>query len=111
MARFRVMKGETLFQDEEDSVSIHYLQKQVGMEWQSVFQLTLESGRSWGDQIDLLYTHCQRSAELLIHVSGYGYWGDTEYFRSLDDGDTWEPTRLRREPAAEEYTYVELEQV
>jgi hypothetical protein len=93
---FRVMKGEVLFIDGEDSVSIHYLQRLGEMEWENVFQLTLEGGRSWGDEIDYLYHHNERPGELLVHVSGYGYWGDTEYYRSLDGGLTWQPTTLRR---------------
>jgi hypothetical protein len=31
-----------------------------------------------------------------VHVSGYGYWGDTEFYRSLDGGGTWQPTNLRQ---------------
>lgn len=98
MFQFRVIIGETLFMDGEDSVSIHFLQKQANTDWFNVFQLTLESGRSWGDQIDLLYRKKELPDELLIHVSGFGFWGDTEYYRSVDGGDTWQPTRLRREP-------------
>ncbi len=98
MTQFRVIKGETLFMDGEDSVSIHFLQKQASTEWFNVLQLTLESGRSWGDQIDLLYRKKNSQDELLVHVSGFGYWGDTEYYCSMDGGDTWQPTRLRREP-------------
>ena len=90
------MKGDLLFIDGEDSVSIHYLQRLEGSEWVNVFQLTLEGGRSWGDEIDILYRHIERPGELLVHVSGYGYWGDTEFYRSLDSGCTWQPTNLRR---------------
>lgn len=111
MSQFRVIKGETLFMDGEDSVSIHFLQKQVSTEWFNVFQLTLESGRSWGDQIDLLYCKKDFPDELLIHVSGFGYWGDTEYYRSVDGGDTWQPTRLRREPEAALFFKEVLSQV
>lgn len=110
MAQFRVIKGETLFKDGEDSVSIHILQKQVGTEWVSVFELTLESGRSWGDQIDFLYRKKDSQAELLIHVSGFGYWGDTEYYNSVDTGDSWQPTRLRREPEPALYGREDLAQ-
>lgn len=108
---FRVKKGEALFQEDEDSVSIHYLQKQVESEWLSVFQLTLESGRSWGDEIDSLYRHRENPGELLVHVSGYGYWGDTEYYRSTDGGLNWLPTGLRRLPDPVVYMREVLEQV
>ncbi len=101
---FRVKKGETLFQDGEDSVGIHYLQKQIGDEWCNVFHLTLEIGRSWGDEIDYLFRHLENSAEFIIHVSGYGYWGDTEYYHSRDGGLNWEPTGLRRPPDAAVYS-------
>jgi hypothetical protein len=107
-SEFRVKKGETLFQDGEDSVSIHYLQKQVDGDWRNVFQLTLESGRSWGDEIDFLYRLSENSTELLLHVSGYGYWGDTEYYRSTDAGLNWLPTGLRRQPDALLYTRENL---
>jgi hypothetical protein len=108
---FRVKKGEALFQDGEDSVNIHYLQKQVEGEWLNVFQLTLECGRSWGDEIDSIYRHRLNSGELLIHVSGYGYWGDTEYYRSTDDGLNWLPTGLRRAPDPAVYAREILELV
>lgn len=108
---FRVKKGETLFQDGEDSVGIHYLQKQVGAEWCTVFQLTLEIGRSWGDEIDFLFRHQQNVTELLVHVSGYGYWGDTEYYRSVDSGFNWQPTGLRRMPDPAVYSKEVLAQV
>jgi hypothetical protein len=111
MAQFRVTKGETLFMDGEDSVSIHILQKQAGAEWINVFELTLESGRSWGDQIDFIYQKKDSQEDLLIHVSGFGYWGDTEYYRSLDGGDSWQPTRLRREPEPGTYCREELPQL
>jgi hypothetical protein len=104
VGRFRVFKGETLFVDGEDSVSIHYLQKWTGSEWRSVYHLTLESGRSWGDEIDLIFLHKTRPENLLLHVAGFGYWGDTEYYQSNDGGDTWQPTHLRREPLPDEYT-------
>jgi hypothetical protein len=110
-AQFRVKKGETLFSDGEDSVSVHYLQIRVNAEWSNVFQLTLEGGRSWGDQIDLLYRHIEHPQELLLHVSGYGYWGDTEYYRSLDSGFTWLPTPLRRMPDPVIYIQEILPQV
>lgn len=96
--KFRVLQGEAIFEDGEDSVHIHYLQKMVGGEWVNVFQLTLETGRSWGDEIDLLYRHKAKPGELLIHVYGFGYWGDAEYYQSTDHGDTWQPTRFRRLP-------------
>ena len=108
---FRVKKGEALFQDGEDSVNIHYLQKQTADEWLSVFQLTMESGRSWGDEMDLLYRHLENHPELLVHVSGYGYWGDTEYYRSTDGGLIWLPTGLRRLPDPAVYAKEYLEQV
>jgi hypothetical protein len=110
-ADFRVKKGETLFQDDEDSVHIHFLQKQTAAEWLNVFQLTLESGRSWGDEIDILYRHSEKPAELLVHVAGYGYWGDTEYYRSTDEGLTWLPTGLRRLPDPAVYAKEYLPQV
>ena len=108
---FRVKKGEALFQDGEDSVNIHFLQKKNADDWFSVFQLTMESGRSWGDEIDLLYRHLENPAELLVHVSGYGYWGDTEYYRSTDGGLTWQPTGLRRLPDPAVYRKEYLTQV
>jgi hypothetical protein len=111
LPQFRVFKGEALFQDGEDSVHIHYLQKQVGGEWINVFQLTMETGRSWGDEIDLLFRHKTDPDDLLVHVSGFGYWGDTEYYRSVDGGCVWEPTRIRRTPDPESYRQETLPQV
>jgi hypothetical protein len=108
---FRVLKGETLFEDEEDAVHIHYLQKLVGEEWVNVFHLTLETGRSWGDEIDVLYRHRTAPGELLIHVYGFGYWGDTEYYQSSDHGETWLPTRYRRLPDPRLYSTENLPQV
>lgn len=109
--QFRVLKGEVLFSDEEDSVHIHYLQKKSGETWVSVLSLTLESGRSWGDEIDQLFRHRQKPGELLLHVSGFGYWGDSEYYCSTDEGDTWQPTRLRHVPDAALYSKEALLQV
>jgi hypothetical protein len=111
LPRFRVMKGEALFQDGEDSVHIHYLQKQDGVEWTSVFQLTMETGRSWGDEIDRLYRRVTRPEEMLIHVSGFGFWGDAEYYRSVDGGCTWQPTHLRLEPDPAQFSSEILPQV
>ena len=108
---FRVKKGDTLFQDGEDSVSIHYLQKLAATEWLSVFHLTLESGRSWGDEIDILYRRFENPNELLVHVSGYGYWGDTEYYQSMDGGLNWLPTGLRRLPDPDVFAKEYLLQV
>ncbi len=110
-SHFRVLKGEALFEEDEDAVHIHYLQKLVGEEWVNVFHLTLETGRSWGDEIDLLYRHKTNSNELLIHVYGFGYWGDTEYYQSTDCGETWLPTRYRRLPDPALYTKENLVQV
>ncbi len=109
--RFRVFKGEALFQDGEDSVHIHYLQKQTGVEWINVFQLTMETGRSWGDEIDRLYRRKTMPKELLIHVSGFGFWGDAEYYRSVDGGCSWLLTNLRLEPDPALYTSEVLLQV
>jgi hypothetical protein len=111
LTQFRVMKGEALFQDGEDSVHIHYLQKWTGAEWLNVFHLTMETGRSWGDEIDLLFRRLVPPQELIIHVSGFGYWGDTEYYRSLDDGATWQPTTLRRAPDAAFFQQETLSQI
>ena len=108
---FRVLKGEALFEDDEDAVHIHYLQKLVGKAWVNVFHLTLETGRSWGDEIDLLYRHKTNPGELLIHVYGFGYWGDTEYYQSNDHGDSWLTTRYRRLPDPTLYTKENLIQV
>ena len=109
--RFRVMKGQTLFEDDEESVHIHDLQKLVGKEWVNVFQVTMDTGRSWGDEIDLLYRNKANPGELLIHVYGFGYWGDTEYFQSNDYGDTWQPTRYQRLPDPTLYSGENLLQV
>jgi hypothetical protein len=108
---FRVLKGDPLFQDGEDSVHIHYLQKQVDSQWVNVFQLTMEAGRSWGDEIDLLYRRITPPEELIIHVSGFGYWGDTEYYRSTDNGYSWEPTTMRRAPDPDLFQQEALSQV
>lgn len=101
--QFRVRKGQTLFDDEEDSVSVYHVQRFDGSGWQDVLQLSLESGRSWGDRIDLLFRH-KTSPELILHIEGFGYWGDFEFYQSLDDGLTWNPIPLKREPDAERYT-------
>ena len=93
-AQFRVRKGQTLFEDEEDSVSVYHVQRDIGAGWEDVLQLSLESGRSWGDRIDLLYRHTSTS-ELLLHVEGFGYWGDFEFYQSLDCGLTWNPVPLK----------------
>ncbi len=110
-AKFRVKLGEILFQDGEDLVRVHYLQKADGAAgWENVLELHLEGGRSWGDEIDLLYRH-KVCAELLVHVSGFGYWGDAEFYRSLDDGCTWQPTPYKRSPDPALYNEERLEQV
>jgi hypothetical protein len=101
--KFRVINGEVLFSDGEDNVHIQYLQKLKDSGWVNVMELHLEGGRSWGDEIDLLYRHRERD-ELLVHVSGFGYWGDTEFYRSSDGGETWEPTPYKREPNPAEYS-------
>ena len=106
--KFRVLRGEILFSDGEDNVHIQYLQKLEGAGWVNVLELHLEGGRSWGDEIDYLYRHRSRN-ELLVHVSGFGYWGDTEYYRSTDGGSTWEPTQYTREPNPAEYTRESLD--
>ena len=108
---FRVKLGEILFQDEEDSVRIHYLQKLDGQSgWVTVLELHLEGGRSWGDEIDLIY-RLKTNAEILVHVSGFGYWGDAEFYRSTDGGITWEPTSFKRKPNPALYDEERLEQV
>ncbi len=111
LTRFRVMRGEALFQDGEDSVHIHYLQKWEETGWVNVFHLTMETGRSWGDEIDFLFRRTDPPEELIIHVSGFGFWGDTEYYRSLDDGASWQPTTLRRAPDPALYLSEPLPQV
>ena len=108
---FMVLKGETLFEDVDDAVHIHYLQKLVGEEWVNVFHLTLETGRSWGDEIDVLYRHKSNQGEFLINVYGFGYWGDTEYYQSSDMGDTWLPTSYRRLPDPKLYSKENINQV
>ncbi len=110
-AKFRVKLGEILFQDGEDLVRVHYLQKADGhAEWQNVLELHLEGGRSWGDEIDLLY-RSKTCGELLVHVSGFGYWGDAEFYRSVDNGMTWQPTHYKRTPDPTLYNEERLEQV
>ncbi len=109
--RFRVKLGDILFQDGEDNVRIHYLQKSDGPAgWENVLELHLEGGRSWGDEIDLLYRH-KTCGELLVHVYGFGYWGDAEFYRSVDDGETWQPTSNKRRPDPAIYNEERLEQV
>ena len=109
--RFRVKLADILFQDGEDNVRIHYLQRLDGPEsWQNVLELHLEGGRSWGDEIDLLYRH-KTCSELFVHISGYGYWGDAEYYRSVDDGVTWQPTHYKRSPDPILFNEERLEQV
>ena len=108
--QFRIRKGQTLFDDEEDSVSVYHVQRYNGLLWQEVLQLSLESGRSWGDRIDLLYRH-QTRQELLLHIEGFGYWGDFEFYQSLDDGLTWNPIPLKREPNPNEFTREEVVEV
>jgi hypothetical protein len=111
VSKFRVKLGEILFQDGEDNVRIHYLQKADGpLGWQNVLELHLEGGRSWGDEIDLLYRH-KALGELLVHVSGFGYWGDAEFYRSIDEGKTWQPTQFKRTPDPLFYDEEKLEQV
>jgi hypothetical protein len=110
VTKFQVKRGEILFQDGEDSVRIHYLQKLVGTDWVNALELHLEGGRSWGDQIDLLYRH-KTTDEMLVHISGFGYWGDAEFFISNDGGNTWEATSLKREPDPTLYEKEGLEQV
>lgn len=111
VTKFRVKLGEILFQDEEDSVRIHYLQRIDGQSgWITVLELHLEGGRSWGDEIDLIYRH-KMSNELLVHVSGFGYWGDAEFYRSTDGGMSWEPTPFTRKPDANLFDEERLEQV
>lgn len=107
-AKFRVQRGEILFSDGEDNVHAQYLQKQQDGTWNNVLELHLEGGRSWGDEIDSLYRHREQDV-LLVHVSGFGYWGDTEFFRSTDGGTTWEPTPYKREPNPLEYEKEPLE--
>ncbi len=110
MVRFQVKKGEALFQDGEDSVSIYYLQRkeESAETWNNVLELNLEGGRSWGDEIDLLYRHRTRLDLVIVHVSGFGYWGDSEYYRSEDGGITWAPYDIKYEPREEDYTREEL---
>ena len=110
VTHFRVKRGQILFQDGEDNVRIHYLQKLEGTEWIDALELHLEGGRSWGDQIDLLY-RLKSTDELLVHVSGFGYWGDAEFYQSKDGGNTWEATPLKREPDPGLYDKEVLEQV
>ncbi len=108
---FRVKLGDILFQDGEDNVRIHYLQKSDGpQEWENVLELHLEGGRSWGDEIDLIYRH-KTCADILVHVSGFGYWGDAEFYRSVDGGKTWQPTHYSRLPDPAAYVEERLEQV
>jgi hypothetical protein len=109
-AKFRVERGEILFLDGEDSVRVHTLQRLVSGTWMNVLELHLEGGRSWGDEIDLLYRH-KTSGALLLHVSGFGYWGDAEFYASLDGGVGWEPTPYKREPDPHEYDKEGLEQI
>ncbi len=110
-AKFRVKLGEILFQDGEDLVRVHYLQKCDGPAgWQNVLELHLEGGRSWGDEIDLLY-RSRTCGELLVHVSGFGYWGDAEFYRSIDNGMTWQPTHYKRTPDPAFFNVERLEQV
>ena len=108
--RFCVRKGQTLFEDEEDSVSVFIVQRQGETGWQDVLELSLESGRSWGDRIDLLYRH-KNKPELLLHIEGFGYWGDFEFYESLDNGLTWNPIPLHREPNPDEYVKEELSEI
>jgi len=110
IAKFRVKRGEILFMDGEDSVRIHYLQKLDSKDWTNVLELHLEGGRSWGDEIDLLYRHKELD-RLLVHVSGFGYWGDAEFYQSEDGGSSWEATPYKREPDPAEYEKEGLEQV
>ena len=111
MVDFRAKKGQVLFQDGEDSVATVYLQRKEGdaKAWSNVFELSLESGRSWGDEIDLLYRHRTRP-EFVVHISGFGYWGDSEYYRSEDGGMTWAPYDIKLEPKAQDYIREELPQ-
>ena len=81
------------------------------MEWTNVFQLTMETGRSWGDEIDRLYRRKTTPEELLIHVSGFGFWGDAEYYLSVDGGSSWQPTNLRLEPDPAQFSSEILPQV
>ncbi len=111
ITKFRVKMGEILFQDGEDNVRAHYLQRLDGPAgWENVLELHLEGGRSWGDEIDLLYRH-KACSELLVHVSGFGYWGDAEYYHSLDGGKTWAPTHYKRKPDPTIFNEERLEQV
>jgi hypothetical protein len=110
MTKLRVRKGETLFEDEEDTVAIYHLERSEGeqMPWTAVLELHLEGGRAWGDEIDQLY-HSSTGPEWIIHISGFGYWGDSEYYRSLDDGLTWQPHSIKHDPAPPQYQKVSLE--
>ena len=112
MVLFQVKKGEVLFQDGEDSVAIFHLQRKEGDagDWSNVLTLNLEGGRSWGDEIDLLYRH-KTCGELFVHVSGFGWWGDAEYYRSVDGGVTWQPTHYKRSPDPILFNEERLEQV
>jgi hypothetical protein len=104
MVKFQIKKGDVLFQDEEDNVAIYHLQRQEeGQDgWITVLSLHLEGGRAWGDEIDQLYRHRTRS-DFIIHISGFGYWGDAEFFRSQDNGLTWEPFHTKYGPDPAEY--------
>jgi hypothetical protein len=108
--QFRIRKGQTLFEDEEDSVSVYIVQREDGSGWRDVLELSLESGRSWGDRIDQLYRHL-REPKLLLHIEGFGYWGDYEFYESLDDGLTWNPIPLHREPNPDDYSKEELSEI
>ena len=108
MAQFQVRKGQTLFQDGEDSVEVFYLQRCVEDTWVDVLELHLEIGRSWGDQIDLLYRNKANPDELLVHVSGFGYWGDAEYYQSEDGGFNWTANIQRRKVNPDLYTSENL---
>jgi hypothetical protein len=109
-SKFRVKRGEILFEDGEDSVRIHHLQKLVDQVWVNVLELHLEGGRSWGDEIDLLYRH-KTLDTLLVHISGFGYWGDAEFYQSDDGGSTWETTPYKREPDPTQYEKEGLVQI
>ena len=88
-------------------MSVYHVQRNDGSGWQDVLQLSLESGRSWGDRIDLLYRH-RSSNELMLHIEGFGYWGDFEFYQSLDCGLTWNPIAQKREPNPADYIKEEL---
>jgi hypothetical protein len=111
MTEFRIKRGEVLFSDPKDTVTVNHIQRRGdGGDWESVLELNLEAGSVWGDVIDILYRH-KTEPILLLHVDGFGYWGDAEFYISTDDGRTWKPNLLQRQPNPTQYSKEELTQV